>query len=666
MLFNDPPVRPAVERFSSTADGRHGWENLPCYAGDQAVDWTTQQWSGTEVSVDIESYGKDRYSARLKCVSFSDTNTGIVLDPREPRQRHAITMLIDNAPMLIFHNSAFDVPNLSRNGLFGIEHTAKVQDTLIHARLAEPGDIVSKNLARTGARYLGTSTEDHLGAAFKAAGLTQDQGYYQFDIDRLIYLMGSASDAVMTSRLLPHVRQAAYDRLTTGHPFTENGVTGDEAWELIDKVQRFNRVLLRRAVKGLRVDTEFLDSYIEQTGQKVEQAEAALAGYGIEPGNAHSLIRFLEANNAVPADYPRTGKTKALSTVAAHLETLDHPAVAVYVEQKKITKVRDDYLQKAVDQSGEDGRIYPATNVLPAVTGRASISGVPLHQFPGPARGVVLADEGDRLTSNDWAQIEPVVITNIAAGRGSATDLAVIEAFEAGADFYKPIMDQAQIIRDTAKVVLLAQLYGEGLKKLAADLGIPMDLETVQAKLAVDLGLSLGEVQERRLGEDVTTAESLRDSLFETMPGVADLVRAKSACTRPGQREGLLRRVARDYGVVFTLAGRIAPVPMGRGWVDEETGEVGPPSRAVHKGVNFFVQGSAFDVLMETVLAGEDAGLADTLYLTMHDELVTSEDAADEWQKVMQTPPERLCRLAKRVPLLRTDRADMGERWAKV
>lgn len=655
MLFHDPPVRPAVEVFNSSADGPRGWENVPCAAGERAVEWVTSSWQGTPVSVDIESFGKDRYSARLKCVSFSDATadggTAVVLDPREDRQRHAIKILIDNAPALIFHNSPFDVPNLSRNGLIGLEHVGKVEDTLIHARLAEPDSIVSKSLERTGARYLGTSTEDHLGAAFRAAGLTQEQGYYQFDIDRLIYLMGSASDAIMTSRLLPVVRQAAYDRLTTGHPFTENGVTGDEAWELVGKLQRFNRILLRRAIKGLRVDLEFLDAYVERTGQELEQAEAALAGYGIEPGNNGSLIRFLEQHDAIPDDYPRTPKTKAPSTQADHLEKISHPAVAVYVAQKQITKVRDDYLQKAVDQSGEDGRIYPATNVLAAVTGRASISGVPLHQFPEPARGVVLADEGDRLTSNDWAQIEPVVITNIAAGRGSATDLEVIQAFESGADFYAPIMAQARVTRDIAKVVLLAQLYGEGLGKLATDLGLVKDRETLE-----------------KIGEDpgTITAEDLRDSILDTLPGVADLVRAKSACTRPGQREGLLRRIARDYGCVFTLAGRIAPVPMGRGWVDEDTGEVGPPSRAVHKGVNYHVQGSAFDVLMETVLAGDDAGLSDTLYLTMHDELVTSEEAADEWQKVMQTPPERLCLLAKRVPLLRTDRADMGERWAKV
>jgi DNA polymerase-1 len=66
------------------------------------------------------------------------------------------------------------------------------------------------------------------------------------------------------------------------------------------------------------------------------------------------------------------------------------------------------------------------------------------------------------------------------------------------------------------------------------------------------------------------------------------------------------------------------------------------------------------------VIKGDEAGLSDTLYLTMHDEVVTSTDASHEWEHIMQTPPERLVRLAKRVPVLRTDRADMGERWAKV
>jgi DNA polymerase-1 len=643
VLFTDAPVRSAAESFTSTAAGTHGWENLPCFAGRLAITTVRSAWADQAVSVDIESFGLDRYSARLKCVSFSDQRTAVVLDPRDDAQRQAIAFVIHAAPKLIFHNSAFDVPNLARNGLIGPDHCAKIEDTLVHSRLAEPDLLTSKNLAAAGHRYLGTSTEDHLLQAFKAAGLTKEQGYYQFDIDRYLYLLGSASDAIMTSRLLGRVRDAAYDRLTTGHPFTVNGVAVGEAWELVEKVQRFNRILLRRACKGLRIDAEFLDQYQERTARELSEAEKSLAELHIRPGNANDLMSYLDKEDALPADYPRTAKTKKPSTVANHLETLGHPAAKVYVRHKQISKIQNDYLAKAVDQSGEDGRIYPSANVLAAVTGRASYSGTPLHQFPEDARGVVLADEGDALTSIDWSQIEPVIVANVAG------DVEPLLGYESGrVDFYEAISEQAFVARPIAKVVLLAQLYGEGLGKLAADLGIPMTLDDA---IMTDW--------------DGATAEGLRTTIFDTLPKTADLVRAARAA-KPGQREGLLRRIARDYGVVFTLAGRIVPIPMGRGWVDEETGEIGPPSRAVHKGVNFFVQGSAFDVLMETVIKGDEAGLADTLYLTMHDEVVTSTDASHEWEQIMQTPPERLVRLAKRIPVLRTDRADMGERWAKV
>lgn len=636
MLFHDDPVRPAVERFHSDAAGTHGWHQVPCYAGEAALD--QPGWHGDRpVSVDIESFGLDRYSARLKCVSFSDGRMAVVLDPRHPHQCDAIKVIINHAPKLIFHNSAFDVPNLSRNGLIGPAHCRKIEDTLIHARLAEPGSLLSKSLINVGHRYLGTPQDDHLLAAFKIAGLTKEQGYYQFDIDRYIYLLGAASDALITARVFEHVQDAAYDRLTTGHPFTDNGVASTEAWDLIESVQQFNRIMLRRACRGLRVDLEFMDRYQERTAARAAQTEHELAELSIRPGNSGDLITFLERENAIPEDYPRTPKTKKPSTLATNLERIVHPVVKLYVEQKQIAKIGNDYLSKVVDQSGDDGRIYPALNVLAAVTGRASMSGVPLHQFPADARGIVLCDDGDPFTSVDWSQIEPVVIANIAG------DHDVVQEYESGrVDFYEGVAQHAGIPRPTAKVVLLAQLYGEGLAKLATDLGIPRLIEKTED------------------GEE-SSAEALRALIFETLPRTAALVQPASA-----GREGRLRRIGRDYGVMFTLAGRIVPIPFGRGWEDPDTGEVGPPSRAVHKAVNYFVQGSAFDVLMHAVINGDAAGLGDTIYLTMHDELVISTEAAMEWAKIMQTPSERLCRLAKRVPLLRTDQANMGERWAKV
>jgi DNA polymerase-1 len=82
-----------------------------------------------------------------------------------------------------------------------------------------------------------------------------------------------------------------------------------------------------------------------------------------------------------------------------------------------------------------------------------------------------------------------------------------------------------------------------------------------------------------------------------------------------------------------------------------------------YKGSNFVVQGSAYDVLSETVVATEDAGLADGIYLTAHDEMVVSEEVAHDVRKIMETPPERLIELSGRVPKLRTDAVLLGDRW---
>lgn len=84
-----------------------------------------------------------------------------------------------------------------------------------------------------------------------------------------------------------------------------------------------------------------------------------------------------------------------------------------------------------------------------------------------------------------------------------------------------------------------------------------------------------------------------------------------------------------------------------------------------HKAVNYFVQGSAYDLLAETLIRVDEAGLSDAVYLAMHDELVVSTSAAHDVEQIMRTPPERLVWMAGRVPVLRTDRADLGERWAK-
>lgn len=582
--------------------------NMSYAAGPSGIDLCLDQLlSASMLSVDIETYGLGADGRRLKCVGVATPAGSVVFDPRDEWQARQLSRCLVGRT-LIFHNAAYDVPNLFLNGLIDRAQVESVVDTLIYARLAWPDVLIRKGLEDLTQRFFGFRPEESMKVAFKRLGWTIKEGYKRMDIDSPLYLMGNAVDAVMTARIYPMVRKAALETLTQNHPFSTFGVKGDEAQRLLEREQLINRLKLRRSCAGIRVDFEYLDRYRQETSTRRGTAEAELESAGIRPGNANDLMKVI--GDALPAGYPRTKKTNRPSTVAAHLEVLQHPLARLFVQAKQIAHVEDDYLAKVVDLAVDD-RIHPVVNILAATTGRMSYGEPPLHQFPEDARGILLADEGDALSSIDWSQIEPVVVANIAG------DFRALQGYEAGtSDMYQDVGQFAHISRKEAKVTLLAQLYGEGLGKLAADLGI-----------------------------DFESARTIRDLVFRTLPATRRLLYK-------------LRDIGESYRKVFTLSGRIVPVPMGRGF------DGGPPSVATHKAVNYFVQGSAYDLLAECLMSVRDAGLADAIYLTMHDEVVCSTSAAHDIRKIMETPPERLVMLAKRVPVLRTDRADLGERWA--
>jgi len=570
------------------------------------------------LACDIESEGLGLAARAIKVVTFSDGQTVTLLDPREPDQAKVITWVFDNAPELIYHNAPFDVPQLAINGLFKREHAAKVTDTLIYARGAEPANTVSKSLGECCKRYLHLVYDKYgMRAAGKAAGLNSDEAVYrEMDLDRPIYARGAATDAVVTARLVSLVRKAFLTRLTTGHPFADWGVTGSEAEDLVEREQKLNRMSLRRAVTGLRVDLDYLDEFNAEQGAKIHKVEQKLREYGIRPTVAPDLLTWMDDHNFVPEGYPRTPKTQALSGSKEHLPMLGHPLAQIFLWHKEQTHILHHYLEKVRDNAvSRDGHlwIHPSINYFGAVTGRASISGDPLHQFPGDARGVILADPGALFTSIDWSQIEPVVIANVAG----ETDILYSYEHE-GKKFYTVVEEFTGIDYKKAKAQLLGTLYGKGKALTAANLGFT--------------------------GPDaLDRAEEVKNAIFAPMPKILQMTYT-------------LRDIARQYQMVPTISGRILPIGMSM--------YNGEPSVATHKGVNYHVQGSAYDVLAESMLEVEKQGLGDAIYLHMHDELVTDSEAAHDIQKIMEQPPARLIQHSGRTPILRTDLEPLGPRWA--
>lgn len=630
MLYSDNPARiatPGTHSFRTDLDAVYTVGRDECVEALKGIFRTTRR-----LACDIETFGLGLDALRIKSVSFSDHRHAVVFDPRDPAQEWAIRMAMSHATELIFHNSPYDVPSLYLNGLMSLDDVAKVTDTLVWSRLADPGERVRKNLLECANRYLGTNGTDVLMAAFKALGLSKKDGFRSFDLDRPIYLQGAASDPLITWRLAPVVRRAALARTTEGHPFTEWGLDGEEAERLVDREQRLNRIFLRRSCIGFLVDFEYLDRYRTQNAEAVREAERALAENGVRPGNGQDLAKRLEELGELPPDHPKTD-TGLWRMRAKDVERLRHPLAKRFLAHKKIEKVGKDYLTKCVELADANGRIHPTVNFLAAATGRTSMGDPPIQQFSGPARGIVLADPGDSLTSIDWSQIEPVTMANVAGDR------TVLEGYEIrGEKLYDAIAAKAKISYKAAKVVLLAQMYGEGLPKLSADLDL--DPGPYVALPADDWRVRRGMHKAGDVVPEYQEARELRAAVFRAMPASRELIYK-------------LKDIAFTHRMIFTVSGRILSIPSVMGRVE------------THKGVNYFCQGGAYDVLAEAVIACEDAGLAEAIYLLMHDELVVSTAAAHDIRKIMETPPARLCKLAGRTPVLRTDLADLGERWAE-
>lgn len=605
-------------------------------AGADHVAPVLRSWLATTrpppVAVDIETYGLGRDMLRIKCVVLATPGHVVVLDPRRAQDHYMIGQAIEAAPALIMHVSTADAPSLVRNQLMRPEHAWKVIDTAIPARIASPGETVPKTLEACAERYLGLKSGKMLDT-FRALGYrSKTEGYAELDIDSPAYLYGAAADGLVTARIWGPAIEHAVTHLTTGHPFT-NGLDAAGARAEIEKHQVKNRWALSQTIAGLRIDTDYRDRYLSDVGRRRAQGEEELQRLGIDPGNGGHLTRYLETQNAIPADHPRT-KTGLLSTQAKHLEEIAHPTARLFIAVKQWAKIADDYLQKCIDLVDENGRIHPTVKILAAAHGRDSMSDPPIHQFPAPARGIIVPDEGTTWTSVDWSAQEPRIAMNLAG------DVGPLEGYEhRGEKVYQGIAEFADVSMKMAKIIVLAGLYGEGVKKLSVDLGLPFDPWLPATE-------RYGRQLPARWGYQA--ARDVQAAVFGALPTTKQLMDAA-------------RDQAKRFGLTMTVAGRILPIPMGA--PDPARGL--PGGRQTHKGINYKVSGSALDEQVEVINQAVKDGVSHYIKFGMHDELVVDTVAADYVQRLMETPSQRFMELSRRRPIIRTDREWMPERWIK-
>jgi DNA polymerase family A len=130
------------------------------------------------------------------------------------------------------------------------------------------------------------------------------------------------------------------------------------------------------------------------------------------------------------------------------------PLVAALLEWRKVERIATTYGYTWLDEHlGPDGRLRGAWTGSDGAAGRMTASSG-LHNMPAVLRQAVLAADGHLFVRADLGQIEPRVLAAVSGD----TALAAATAAD---DMYLPVAAGLGVDRPTAKVAMIAAMYGQ-------------------------------------------------------------------------------------------------------------------------------------------------------------------------------------------------------------
>jgi DNA polymerase I len=390
-------------------------------------------------------------------------------------------------------------------------------------------------------------------------------------------------------------------------------------------------VLAQMEDVGVKIDTYRMGEITARLAERVEELESLAFEYANEEfvlGSPQQLGRVLFEQLGLQAG--RKGKT-GYSTDAKVLRGIRdaHPIVPVVEEWREYSKLLNTYLGPLPSMiSDADGRLHTTINQTVAATGRLSTSDPNLQAIPvrtelgREIRSAFVAEEGYRLLSADYSQIELRILAHVSG------EPKLREAFARGEDIHTATaaevlgVDPAKLTsaqRSIAKMINFGIVYGISAYGLSENLEIPRD-----------------------------EAQEYIDAYLARFPHVQDFI-ARTI------------EQAKADGYVTSLLGRRRPVTEIRA-MNRQTRGFGE-----RVAVNFVMQGSNADIIKVAMiriarrLRGEGRGAR--LVLQVHDELLL-EVPEVEVSKVRDLVREEMCGAYDLDPALAVD-VGVGDNWAE-
>jgi DNA polymerase I len=390
------------------------------------------------------------------------------------------------------------------------------------------------------------------------------------------------------------------------------------------------RVLAAMEDAGVKIDTYRMGEITARLADRVEELEEKayeLGGEEFMLGSTQQVGRILFEKLGLTAG--RKGKT-GYSTDAKVLRSIrhDHEVVPVIEEWRELSKLLNTYLGPLPSLiSDSDARLHTTFNQTVAATGRLSTSDPNLQSIPvrtelgREIRSAFIAEEGHRLLSADYSQIELRILAHVSG------EPKLREAFARGEDIHTATaaevlgVDPAKLTsaqRSIAKMINFGIVYGISAYGLSENLEIPRD-----------------------------EAQRYIDAYLARFPHVQDFI-ART-----------IEQAAAD-GYVTSLLGRRRPVPEIRA-SNRQTRGFGE-----RIAVNFVMQGSNADIIKVAMIRIakrlRDEGRGARLVLQVHDELLL-EVPEPEVSKVRDLVREELCGAYELDPPLAVD-VGVGDNWA--
>ncbi|MFL5929489.1 MAG: DNA polymerase I [Gaiellaceae bacterium] len=390
-------------------------------------------------------------------------------------------------------------------------------------------------------------------------------------------------------------------------------------------------VLASMEEAGVKIDTYRMGEITARLADRVEELETKayeLCGEEFMLGSTQQVGRVLFEKLGLTAG--RKGKT-GYSTDSKVLRSIrqDHEVVPVIEEWRELSKLLNTYLRPLPSLIAEsDGRLHTTFNQTVAATGRLSTSDPNLQSIPirtdlgREIRSAFIAEEGHRLLSADYSQIELRILAHVSG------EPKLREAFARGEDIHTATaaevlgVEPAKLTsaqRSIAKMINFGIVYGISAYGLSENLEIPRE-----------------------------EAQRYIDAYLARFPHVQDFI-------------GRTIEQATADGYVTSLLGRRRPVPEIRA-SNRQTRGFGE-----RIAVNFVMQGSNADIIKVAMIRIarrlREEGRGARVVLQVHDELLL-EVPDVEVSKVRELVRAEMVGAYDLDPPLAVD-VGVGDNWAE-